>query len=176
MVYFKYYCLKNILCPKNVRVLRRQRLRLTKAAGSIQVGKKTRSTLTVGAKQQPGRDSRSPGPPACLHAGHACLSNCPRFCDHRHHDFGRSVGESQHFQPELLGPGPCFQDSGQALGHAFRTAVCSSPWFPSTEARTGERGGSVPGFSSRRSCPVRAFLTTEPQKTKTPTQTSYLLQ
>ena len=126
MVSFKYYCLKNILCPKNVRVLRRQRMRLTKAAGSIQVGKKTRSTLTVGAEQQPGWGSRSPGPPARLHAGHACLSNSPRFCDHRHHDcVGEHRGESAFpnsaagprtmLSGQWPGPGPCFQDGGLQL-------------------------------------------------------------
>ena len=64
MVYFKYYYLKNILSPKNVRGLRRQRLRLTKVAGSIQVGKKRpASPSQPERKQQPGPGSTSSGPP-----------------------------------------------------------------------------------------------------------------
>ena len=73
MVYFKYYCLKNILSPENIRVLRGQRLRLTKVAESIEAGKERhaapsppeRSSSQARAAGAPGRrpPPRGPLPP-----------------------------------------------------------------------------------------------------------------
>lgn len=137
MVYFKYYCLKNILSPENIRVLRRQRLRLTKVAGSIEAGKERHAAPSPpsGAAARPGQ--QQPRATALLPMGHSRLSKSPCFCEHRLHGCRGGPG---HLQPARLGPGPRPRDGGLQL-----------PRVLVPEAQTGEQGGSVPGFSSRRS-------------------------
>ena len=136
----------------------------------------TRVTLTARAETaaRPGQHELRAA--ALLPAGHARLSNSPCFCDHRLQGFrgaleGRvraspaSAAGPDHALRTEAGPGPRPQD-GLRSQDALGTAVCNSPWFASTEARTGEQGGSIPGFSSRRSSSVRAFFTTERKKTE----------
>lgn len=166
MVYFKYYYLKNILSPKNVRGLRRQRLRLTKVAGSIQVGKKRpASPSRPERKQQPGPGSTSSGPPPSSPRATPASPTPPASVTTDSRAAGGRLGESQGISSQRCRPRPRPQD-GPCSQDALGTAVCSSPWFASTEARTGEQGGSIPGFSSKRSSSVRAFFTTERKKTE----------
>ena len=128
MVYFKYYYLKNILSPKNVRGLRRQRLRLTKVAGSIQVGKKRPAiTLTARAETAARAGQHELWAAALLPAGHARLSNSPCFCDHRLQGCGGALGgELGHLQPALPGS-----------DHALRTP-------------SGQRSAALPGSRPRK--------------------------
>ena len=103
VVYFKYYYLKNILSPKNVRGLRRQRLRLTKVAGSIQVGKKRpASPSRPERKQQPGPGSTSSGPPPSSPRGTpASPTPSASVTTDSRASGGRLRGESGHLQPAL---------------------------------------------------------------------------
>lgn len=116
MVYFKYYCLKNILSPENIRVLRRQRLRLTKVAGSIEAGKERHAAPRhQAAAARPGQ--QQPRATALLPMGHSRSSKSPASVS----TDSTAAGGPGHLQPARQAPGHALDGGLQLPGSRPRS-------------------------------------------------------